>query len=943
MISSLQPQGQHYTNAAAIFFENAKKFPERLALVIPQMEGSSCKGEERITYAELLRKVSFYQQGWQRLGYKRGDRVVLLMRPSIELYASVISLFSIGVIPVFIDTGMSRDKIEMALEDSKARAIIGVRKLLQFFWLFPALRRMERYCVEGAGIGYRDVREIVAGISEFIPPHAVVCTQWDHGLISFTSGSTGRPKGADRTHFSLLEQHYALSDHWPEIPEEIDCNCFPVMVLHNLCCGITTVMPRLDLAAPASVNPELIAGQLENGGITRFSGAPAFMASVCRYAEENNLFFPVVRDVMSGGATVPMALVHSMHRVFPNAKLHVLYGSTEAEPIGSADYEELIKLDGTRPGYLVGKPAHFVEMKIFNIDGYPESEEELFRCEAPQGQRGEICVSGPHVLASYVDNPAATRENKIPRKNGGVWHRTGDTGYLDSEGRLWLTGRIKDTLKVGERTIDPFSLEKCLDEMPGISRSALIQDGSGVVLVLQANNLLSLESITALLHSEGLSGIPIYEIGLMPVDGRHNSKVDRPKLRDMLQKGKLPLLGKKIESRPAASSPDSTFIVSLNKVDYVTLTSVVTTSIAGACAINGKVYAAVSLLFLAMIADAVDGMLARKWGLERNFGRYLDGFMDVLIYLVTPALVMYQWGFNGIYGAFIIAFVAAGCTRLAVFNEIGNIEEEGSLSYLGMPVFWSVLILAVSMISSLLIPIELSRVLLAIALSVFSFLMIYRRPFFKFKSLLQILSVTLGGAFFFAAWQLNGGDHWGGVKYFWIAFYLNLPVIFGGVLHMLVVTKDVLSVLKIPLNEKLFGANKTWRGVLLVPLLTMSGMIMLYPLELIQQSIWGWSVLEGHNLILLGLACGFAYVIAELPNSFIKRRLGIGPGQTPEKHRWLFILMDQLDSIIGVAIVYCVVLGYDGWMFLLLIAQAIFVALTVKRLLFMAKLKKAPN
>lgn len=942
LFEKAKPFDTSYSNAAAIFLEKAATHPDRLALVIPKMEGACFLGDELITYGALVEKVAIYQRGWERQGLARGDRVVLVMRPSIELYATVISLFCMGVIPVFIDTGMSREKIVMALEDSKAKVVVGVRKLMRVFWLFKPLRRMQRFCVDGAGLGYQDIRSLASGISPGGKPYVVECTAQDHGLISFTSGSTGRPKGADRTHYSLLQQHFALSSHWPEIDAEIDCNCFPVMVLHNLCCGITTVMPRLDLAAPATVTPPLIAEQITQYKVTRFSGAPAYMGALCEYALSNGITFPDVRDVMTGGATVPMSVVHSMRQVFPDAALHVLYGSTEAEPIGSADYDELVSLDGSHPGYLVGHPADFVQVCIADLGEVVESESILFNQQVTQGDSGEICVSGPHVLKSYVDNVNATRENKIIRADGNVWHRTGDTGYFDEARRLWLTGRVKDRVTIGGRRIEPFAVEKCLDEMPGIKRSALVQTGDQIGLVLQANPDLNLDSVVSILHSVDLASIPIYAIKTMPVDGRHNSKIDRPVLRARLERGDLTPFGQVEKSQARSPGDDSRFIVALNRVDYVTLSSVVTTCIASALAVNGYVYAAMSLLFIAMIADALDGMLARKWGLERNFGRYLDGFMDVLIYLVTPALVMYQWGFNGWYGVFIMIYIAAGCCRLAVFNEIGNIEEEGNLSYLGMPVFWSVLLLAFVMLSSLVLPLAIAHALLAIVLSVFSFLMVYRRPFFKFKSLLQILSVTLGGALVFALWQFNTGRENNLANFFWTALYLNFPIIFGGVLHMIVVSKDWLQGLKIPINQALFGANKTVRGFVVVPAVTTLGMVLLYPLELLQRELLGHSILEGQSLLWLGLLCGLAYVFAELPNSYIKRRMGIGAGETPERYRWLFILCDQLDSVIGVALVYCFVLGYGADMFVLLVLQAIFVALAVKRLLFMAKLKKAP-
>ena len=206
------------------------------------------------------------------------------------------------------------------------------------------------------------------------------------------------------------------------------------------------------------------------------------------------------------------------------------------------------------------------------------------------------------------------------------------------------------------------------------------------------------------------------------------------------------------ESQPDPSSnsaPESSFIVLLSWVDYVTLSSVVTTSLAVSFALEGRLFLATALLFLAMLADACDGILARKYGLVRAFGRYLDGFMDVLIYLVTPSIIWYLSGFSGWYGVFLMIMIATGCIRLSVFNEVGNIEESDGLSYLGMPVFWSVFILAVSQLLSLLLPATLLFVLLAITLSIFSCCMLYRGRFFKFKSMKQIYAITLGGASIF--------------------------------------------------------------------------------------------------------------------------------------------------------------------------------------------------
>lgn len=192
----------------------------------------------------------------------------------------------------------------------------------------------------------------------------------------------------------------------------------------------------------------------------------------------------------------------------------------------------------------------------------------------------------------------------------------------------------------------------------------------------------------------------------------------------------------------------SLFIIKLNRVDLVTFSSVITSSISVALSIQGDFYLAMSVLYIAMLADAMDGILARKLGLERDFGRYLDGFMDVLIYLVSPSILLYCSGFNGYLSLFLLAMIAFGCIRLSVFNQIGNIEESDGLSYLGMPVFWSVFIISGYLLIGL-ISTAVSQYLLSAALAFFCIAMVIKKPFYKFKSLKQILSLTIGGAVLF--------------------------------------------------------------------------------------------------------------------------------------------------------------------------------------------------
>ncbi|MFY0639974.1 MAG: CDP-archaeol synthase [Bermanella sp.] len=392
------------------------------------------------------------------------------------------------------------------------------------------------------------------------------------------------------------------------------------------------------------------------------------------------------------------------------------------------------------------------------------------------------------------------------------------------------------------------------------------------------------------------------------------------------------------------SNKNPLFIISLNRIDVLSLSSVFTTFFAIMFAINEHIYLAMALLFVAMTADALDGMLARKYGLEREFGRYLDGFMDMLIYLVAPTIVMLQWGFDGYYCIFIMLMIGAGSVRLSVFNQVGNVESTAvdgkkNVSYLGMPVFWSVFILAGAMIIERIVNLAFAHGLLAFALVAFSFYMVVSKPFFKFRSLKQILTLTIGGFVLFAWFELAQFAEHSPLTFILLALFLQIPVVIGGVLHMMMVSGNHLSVLAAPIHKQWFGANKTWRGVIAVPTLTALGGVCLYPLSEIIEGLFGQMLLANTNFVWLGFVAGVGYILGELPNSFFKRRIGIQAGQVPEDKKYWFIALDQLDSAIGVAIAYWLVFGISTDVVWLYIITFPVTALLVKQWLYSRNLK----
>ena len=133
-------------------------------------------------------------------------------------------------------------------------------------------------------------------------------------------------------------------------------------------------------------------------------------------------------------------------------------------------------------------------------------------------------------------------------------------------------------------------------------------------------------------------------------------------------------------------------------------------------------------------------------------------------------------------------------------------------------------------------------------------------------------------------------------------FLLSVPLIVGGIIHMIAVKVDILSYFKKPIHHRWFGQNKTWRGFLVMLLATWPGVILAQKLETLFDL--NTPLLTNQNSFVLGFALGLGYCLAELPNSFMKRRLGIKEGLTSDKYKWFFVIVDQADSAFGCMIAY---------------------------------------
>ncbi len=363
-------------------------------------------------------------------------------------------------------------------------------------------------------------------------------------MITFTSGSTGRPKAILRTHGLLLSTHTVLSAHVRPEGGEVALATLPMFTLTNLACGATSLIPDVDLSRPALADPRRLTAQLERWHARSAVGSPALLERLADYCLARAYEIESLREIFVGGAPVFPRLLDKLQRVAPRAKVSVLYGSTEAEPIALIPSTEVSTADVAQTmqgkGLLVGRPIPEISLRILydrwghtRDNGPPEMlDQDTLR----SGQPGEVVVAGPHVAPGYLGG-YGDAETKF-RSGDQVWHRTGDAGWVDEHGRLWLLGRCSARIEDARGIIYPYAVEAMASSHPGIARSAFMSHRGERSLVLEMQKGMQ-PDVHALLRPLSWAGIDVVILlRHIPVDPRHNAKVHYPALRQALDSGK---------------------------------------------------------------------------------------------------------------------------------------------------------------------------------------------------------------------------------------------------------------------------------------------------------------------------------------------------------------------------------------------------------------------
>ena len=538
-------------NIAAHLPDMAHQQPNTPAIFIPQRRGPDRLEYQQYSFQQLDQLSNRIAHGLEKIGIGRGVRTALMVTPGLEFFALTFALFKVGAVPVLIDPGMGVKNLKVCLAEAEPEAFIGIPKAhvarLLLGWGKDSLKILltvgTRFFWGGTSLD-----RLLQGHSEDLSYAIAETGTEETAAILFTSGSTGVPKGVVYSHGNFTAQVEQLKKIYAITPGEIDLPTFPLFALFAPALGMTSVIPEMDFTRPGSVDPVKIIDAIQHFNITTMFGSPALINRVGSYGQANQIELPTLKRAISAGAPVPAVVLERFTSMLsPGVQVFTPYGATESLPVCSIGSSAI--LNETRfatdlgEGVCIGKPVPGIVLEIIRITDEPltDWQDEL---KVADGEIGEIVVKGPQVTRSYYNRVESTRLAKIADADTGeFYHRMGDLGRRDQQGRIWFYGRKAHRVATAQELLFTIPCEAIFNTHAKVFRSALVGVGNAgqmhpVICIELEKGVPSAEQniIRAELLQIGRSNAITQQIETIlfhpafPVDIRHNAKIFREKL-----------------------------------------------------------------------------------------------------------------------------------------------------------------------------------------------------------------------------------------------------------------------------------------------------------------------------------------------------------------------------------------------------------------------------
>ena len=502
-----------------------------------------------VTFGELDELVQRTAEGlFGTGGVQVGDRVAVMIPPGVDLAIALYACWRMGAVPVLIDGGLGPAQMGAAMKVAHPNHLIGIRRAL------AAARTLRwpgrRIAVEPTHRVARRLLGVEHDLASLQDAPSVPLPAVDpdaEAAVVFTSGATGPSKGVRYSAARIDTQIRTLVEQYNISADDSLVAAFAPFALYGPAMGIPSAVPDMDVSSPGTLTAATLLDAVEAVDASLVFASPAAILSVLETLDElgarDRTALDHVRLLLSAGAPVPGHVLRAaVDRLVPNAAAHTPYGMTECLPVADID---LVSLESLGPdalhhlGVCVGMPVDSVELLIDPLDelgvptGLPTSEPGLL---------GEVWVRAAHQRLGY-DRLWHTTHLASPADGT---HATGDIGTIDADGRLWIGGRTGHVIRTATGPVAPTPIERAVDMLDGIRRSAAVgvgPAGAQVMVVIaetsdagrrpRQSSLDRIDRIrAAVAEATGLDVAACLEVPSLPVDRRHNSKIDRTRLAD---------------------------------------------------------------------------------------------------------------------------------------------------------------------------------------------------------------------------------------------------------------------------------------------------------------------------------------------------------------------------------------------------------------------------
>ena len=424
---------------------------------------------KRWTYFQISQRVNRLSNALIRLGLKKGDRVAILQVNCPEIVESYFATAKLGGIFVPLNFRAKTDELSYMLSNAEAKILlVGERYLDMARAMLPDLTIIEQcICLDSKETDM----PFYGGIIDESPADEVLFDLGDEDItiIVYTAGTTGRPKGVPLRHDAFAS--FVLSNVEPASPEIEERNLLTVPLYHvagiqgmlaAIYGGRTLVMMR-----QFEVKEWLETVQRERA--TRAMLVPTMLKIIIDYPDFVKYDLSSLQVITYGAASMPFEVISKAIKVMPRVKFINAFGQTETASeitaLGPEDHlidgsEEERKKKLNRLASSIGRPLPDVEVKILDEEGK----------ELPRGQVGEIVAKGPRIMKGYWHDEEKTARAFTP--DG--WLVTGDRGWMDDDGYIFLAGRADDMIIRGGENISPEEVEDVLHSHPKVEEAAVI-------------------------------------------------------------------------------------------------------------------------------------------------------------------------------------------------------------------------------------------------------------------------------------------------------------------------------------------------------------------------------------------------------------------------------------------------------------------------------------